>query len=872
MRLSKVVVAASILMLAGAAGVVHALQDVIWPPPVVDDGKGAPVLSAEESMKTIAVPPGYRVELVAKEPTVVDPILVDFDADGRMWVLEMPGFAMNEAMADSREPICRLVVVEDTDNDGMMDKRTVFADGLILPRALKAVDGGLLVGEPPNLWLMKDTDGDLKMDVKEPVADTYGTRERNIEHNANSLIWGLDNWVYTSEHDWHLRWKNGKFEVMPTLSRGQWGGSIDDAGRIYRNVNSAPLFVDFTLARYFVRNPNIARTRGLYDPVISLEEAVVWPMRPTRGVNRGYRDQFFRPDDTSWILQSAGTPYVYRGDRLPQELHGNVFVTDSTTNLVHRLVMVDDGAGRITAKNGYEKGEIFASSDERLRPVSLAGGYDGALYIVDMYRGVVQDVAYQTEYLQAYIQEHELVMPIGRGRIWRLVHETTELDRKPAMSGQTPAQLVQYLSHPNGWWRDMAQMLIVQRGDKSVVPAVAELARQAPDWRTRLHAMGVLAGLDSLDEASVRAALAHPHPDVRAWGLRWAEPFMAQPGHALAAEALKLMDDPNWIVRRQLAASIGELPEGARVDPAVDVLRRYGSDEMTVDATLSGLAGLEATVLDRLVQAGVTAESTDAVTMLAGALARSGDLARVQHLIDLIADAARPEWQRLALVEGLATGLPAGGGGRGGRGGGRGAGRGAAPAASGIALAAEPAALMALAAGTGPLSEAARTAVARLSWPGKPAPVVTVEPLTPEETARFEAGATVYKSLCIGCHLETGRGQEGVARSLVGSPYVVGPDAGSAVRVVLSGKEGTTGLMPPLGGVLSDEQIAAVLTYVRREWGHTASAVDPEDVREIRGLTSVRNKPWTDAELPAGRGGGGGGRGRAAGPAAGRGQ
>lgn len=881
MRMSRVVLVAVGLAVVGAA-VLQAVQNRAWPPPVVKDLPNAPVLSAEESMKTIAVPPGYRVELVAKEPVVMDPILMDFDADGRMFVLEMPGFALDKAMSDSREPICRLVVIEDTNNDGQMDKRTVFADGLILPRAIKAVDGGILVGEPPNLWLMKDTNGDLKADTKDLVANSYGTRERNIEHNANSLIWGLDNWIYTSEHDWHLRWNNGKFETVPTLSRGQWGGAIDDAGRVYRNVNNAPLFVDFTLARYFMRTPGLTRTSGLYEPVISLEQATVWPSRPTRGVNRGYRDQFFRADDTSTILQSTGTPYVYRGDRLPAELRGNVFVTDSTTNLVHRMVMVDDGTGRMTAKNGYAKGEIFASSDERLRPVSLMGGYDGALYVVDMYRGVVQDVAYQTEFLQEYIRKKEMELPVNLGRIWRLVHQTTQLDRKPAMSGQTPAQLVQYLSHPNGWWRDTAQQLIVQRGDKSVVPAVTQLARTAPDWRTKLHAMAVLGGLNALDEATVQAALTDKSADVRAWGLRWSEPWLKQPGHPLAAAALRLMNDTNWIVRRQLAATIGELPADARVEPTVTVLQRYGNDQMTVDAALSGLAGLEAAVLDRMMQAppatGAAGQRSDAVTMLAAAVARTGDLAKVQEIITWSTDVKRPEWQRVAVLQGLTNGLPAGagGGGRGGRGGGGGAaGRGAGPApAAAVMLPAEPIALTMLAAGKGAAADAARTAVARLNWTGKPAPVVpAVTPLTPAEEKLFAAGQTVYRSLCIACHMENGRGQEKVAPPLVDSRYVVGPDASNAVRIVLGGKEGPTGLMPPLRAALTDDQIAGALTYVRRSWGHTASAVSPADVLELRGLTKARTKPWTDAELPAGRGGGAGagGGGRAGGRAGGAG-
>ncbi len=856
---AKGLAAAAVVTMA-AFGVLRAQQQG-WPPPVTPDPTPtAPALSPEESMKTIVVPPGYRVELVAAEPMVLDPILAEFGPDGRMWVLEMPGFAMNMAMADSREPICRLIVLEDTDDDGTMDKRTVFADGLVLPRALKPIDGGVLVGEPPMLWLMRDTDGDLKMDTKEAIADTYGRLEANPEHNANSLIMGLDNWIYTSEHDWHLRFNKGTYEVVPTLSRGQWGGSIDDAGRIYRNVNSAPLFADFTLARYFMRNPNATSTRGLYEPVISLEEAVVWPIRPTKGVNRGYRDQFFREDGSSRILQSTGTPFVYRGDRLPKDVHGNVFVTDSTTNLVHRFVMVDDGTGNIRATNAYERGEIFASTDERLRPVSLTAGPDGTMYIVDMYRGVVQDVQYQTEYLQTHIRNRELEMPISRGRIWRLTHDTTQRDRRPALSQETPAGLVKYLSHPNGWWRDMAQLMLVQRQDASVVPEVRTLARSAPDWRTKLHAMGVLDGLDSLDVETVQAALTDSHPDVRAWGIRWSEHWLGEPGHPLATAVLGMMGDANWIVRRQLAASIGELPAEARVAPAVSMLQLYGDDPMTVDALISGLHNLEGEVFSALLQARADAAPEEAMRMLAAAVGRSGDLDRVQAVLAVGVDEARPEALRTAVLEGLASGLPAVGGGRG-RGGFGGRGRGAGPATPPVQLAGEPAALTALAAGEGGLADAADAVVARLEWPGKPEPVNEVPPLTPEEMKRFEAGAELYQNLCIACHQPDGRGREGIAPSLVGSALLLGND-GIPTRIILGGKEGEIGLMPPLSA-LTDDQIASVLTYVRREWGNAASAVDPESVREIRGLTSTRTRPWTNDELmPAGRGGGGRGGGR----------
>lgn len=814
-----------------------------WPPAVVQEDQGAPELSAEDSLKTIVVPPGYRVELVAKEPLVEDPILIEFDADGRMWVVEMPAFAMGEGMQDSREGICRVVVLEDLDDDGTMDRRTVFADKLVLPRAIKALATGVLVGEPPHLWWMRDTNGDLRMDEKELVSDTFGRLEGNPEHNANSLIWGLDNWVYTSEHDWHLRFTSGGFEVVPTLNRGQWGGSIDDAGRVYRNVNSSPLFVDFTLARYFMRNPSVVQTRGLYEPLISLEDAEVWPVRPTRGVNRGYRDEVFRPDGSSRILQSAGTPVVYRGDRLPAELRGGVFVTDVTTNMLHWFVIDDDGRGRLTARNGFKAGEIFAARDERLRPVSAASAPDGTLYVVDMYRGVVQDAAYQTEYLKDYIRKNQLSQPINRGRIWRLAHETTRRDRKPSLSKETPAALVPYLAHPNGWWRDTAQQLLVQRGDRAVVPALKELSRSAPNWRTKLHALGTLGGLGALDVPTLQPLYADPSPDVRAWAVRWSEPWLAEPGHPLAAAALRLIDDPHWTVRRQLAASIGEMPAAERVEPALAMLQRYGGDAITVDAVVSGLARMEAEVLGRLLQGEGNADAAEGVAMLAGALARARAPAALGALLEQAATTGRPLWQRAALLRGLDAGLRMGN-----RGDPAGAGR-TAPAPAAVMLRVPPHSLTRMESEPGDIGTLAKAVAAKLDWPGKPVARVEGPPLTADEKARFETGRKLHGTLCVSCHGPDGRGRERQSPSLVGSPLLVG-DAGIPTRIMLAGKEGDVGLMPPLSA-LTDDEIASVLTYVRREWGHTASAVAPDEVKEVRGLTKLRTRPWSAEELRA---------------------
>jgi mono/diheme cytochrome c family protein/glucose/arabinose dehydrogenase len=832
----------------------------------------SPALSPEEEMKTFATPPGYHVQLVAAEPLIESPIIIDFDPDGRMWVLELQAFLPDTSGRDTQDPVCDVAVLEDTNGDGTMDKRTVFADRLVLPRALKVLDHGVLIGEPPNLWLMKDTNGDLKADTKEAVYKNYGRFIGGIEHNANGLLWAMDNVLYTSEWNENLRLKDGRFEVLPSLSRGQWQASQDDAGRVFRNVNDAPLFVDYTPARYFLRNPNAARTRGLYESLIDQMEATVYPVRQNRGVNRGYRDPFFRADGSSIVIQGAGSPTVYRGDRYPADVRGSVFITDSPTNLVHRFDIVDDGGGRLTAKNAYARGEFLASSDERFRPVNLMSAPDGNLYVVDMYRGVVQDGGIWSDYLREYIKSNDLELPVARGRIWRVVHGTGAATRgpKPSLSSASPTQLVETLSHANGWWRDTAQRLLVERSEKSVVPALRKLVASAPDWRTKLHAIWTLDGLDAIEPGDVEKALADTRADLRAAGVRLAERYLgSNPG--IVKTVLGLARDRNWNVRRQVASSIGELPAAARLEPAVAMLREHGADPIVVDAVVSGIPGAEAQALGGLVgAAGPQPAASDSMTALAAAITRSGDVASIQKLFDMVADEARPAPVRLAILQGIDKVLPAAGagGGRAGRVGlaglsTPGAGE-AFTAGRPVTLTAEPAGLMRLGSGAEPLATLAKAVVNKLDWPNRPAPVAIVLPLTAAQQKQFDAGAQIYKGLCIGCHQEDGKGKDKMAASLVDSPFVQSADPNAVIRVLLSGKEGTVGLMPPVGTTYDDEQIAAVLTYVRRSWGNSAAPVDSLSVLEVRGLTKTRNKPWTDDELKAlgGRGGRGGNAGR----------
>ena len=889
-----------------------AQQSKPWPPGLQKVGNESPVLSPDAEMQTFYMPPGYHVELVASEPMIQDPILIDFDPQGRLWAIEMATYMeeINPSNERERQPNNRIVVLEDTNNDGKMDKRTVFMDGLVLPRALKVLDHGVLVAEPPNLWLVHDTNGDLHADSKELVTSTFGRLDAAVEHNANSLFWAMDNWMYTSESDTFLRLKNGQFDVKRALSRGQWGATQDDAGRIYRNTNESVLHVDLVPTPYYQRHPTLLRTRGSYESLEGENNEVntVWPVRPTPGVNRGYQDGVLRPDGSLARFTSVCSPIVYRGDRLPAELYGNVFVAEPAANVVSRIV-IEQARGELLPRKAYDNAEFLASTDERFRPVYLANAPDGTFYIVDIYRGIIQHKVYITEYLRDQILSRDLTLPVGKGRIYRVVHDTTHRDVTPALSKESAAQLVNRLSHPNGWWRDTAQRLLVERADRSAVPALKKLADGAKDVRARLQALWTLDGIDAIDPASVIKALADPSRDLRTSALRLSERWLSSGDAAMQAAVLKRLDDADPMVRRQLAATLGALPAGSRETSVASVLERYGSDPIVIDAAISGLRGSEIAVLQNLLKtAAETPQVAAAITMLAGTIVRGAQDAPMQTLFQWTADDARPMWQRSALLRGgevallnaampgtpaprgrgaaapagnvagsrsgpggsaafpqaRAGGAPAAGGAARaggaaaagsdvvvgpGAGGGRGGGRGGNQAPP-TRLRREPA-LVALAdRDKSDLGQRATALLARLEWPGKPG-ATAITPLTPEEEQRFAAGEQIYQNICRACHQADGRGQEKVAPALIGSPFGLAASGGVPARILINGKEGTVGLMPPLGATLTDEQIAAVLTYIRREWGHAAAAVDPATVKDTRAAVAGRTRPWTNEELLA---------------------
>ena len=339
------------------------------------------------------------------------------------------------------------------------------------------------------------------MDTKELVTNQFGRFDGDPQNNANGFVWALDNRLYTAGlADVQLRLKNGAFEVTRTLQRGEWGVTQDDAGRIYRNTNESAVHVDLVPTTYYARNPNLVRTRGSYDRLASANEDlnVVWPVRPNPGTNRAYQTGIDRADGTLLKFTSVCAPLVYRGDRLPSELYGNMFVAEPAANLVGRIVLEQDERG-LTARKAYPRGEFLASTDERFRPVYITNAPDGTMYIADLYRGIIEHRISITEYLRDQILERRLNRSTGFGRIYRVMHESAARDLRPPFPAGGS-------SNASADRSAVTSERLVARHRRSgcsssgtINPSARRCSRWPRDlspWRTRLPALWILDALD----------------------------------------------------------------------------------------------------------------------------------------------------------------------------------------------------------------------------------------------------------------------------------------------------------------------------------------------------------------------------------------
>lgn len=807
----------------------------------------APVLSPEEAVKSFTLPEGFEVQIVAAEPLVDTPVAMEIGPDGRMWVVEMRGYMRDPDATGEHDKIGRIKVLDDTNGDGRMDKMTVFKDGLFLPRAIALVRGGVLVAEPPRLLFFEDTDGDDKADKHTVVATDYAVacdpargKSANPEHAANGLMWALDNWIYSANHTVRFRNTNGEWQREPTIKRGQWGISQDNLGRIYYNSNSDMLRADLVPSEYLQRNPFNSRRSGTAIRVAKTQET--WPGRLNLGVNRGYRKGTLRADGPlegrlSRFTGACG-PVVYRGDNFPAAYQGNSFVCEPTGNFIRRNKHTEAN-GTVVAENAEDGTEWMSSSDERFRPVNLYNGPSGGLYIVDMYRGLVQHRIYLTSYLRAQTESRGLEKDIDNGRIYRVIHKGARKSPQD-LAKASGKQLVAALSSDNGWTRGTAQRLLVE-STEDVNADLAKLATDGGHALGRVHALWTLEGRAAISPAVVLDALSDSDSGVRMAAARLAEPWLKLPGSDAIIDQLVLNTGTDDITElRQMVLSLGAHGNILTHMGIRSALFNHADKPYIMDAALSGLAGEELEFLELLLaeRRWRTAEHrAGVIEALSDSIFREGRPSRVGKLIYSTYGRRIQGWQRLAILRGVARNKSKG---------------------KPVYFDEKPKMLTVLQKSKNKEEAKLANSIDKLFlWNGKPGvkPLPPLRPLTDAEQAQFTQGKQLYTFTCATCHQGHGRGQAGVAPPLVDSDWVLKSDD-RLVRIVLQGVAGPITVngqkhdleMPALVG-FNDDQVASILTYIRREWDHRGEPVKAATVKTIRAATAGRVDPWTEPEL-----------------------
>jgi putative heme-binding domain-containing protein len=822
----------------------------------------APALPPTEALKSFRVADGFRIECVAAEPLIVDPVFFEFDPDGRIWAIEYRGWMRDIEGTGEGDPICRIVVLEDTDDDGIMDSSKVFLDKLVMPRTLAFVAGGVLVAEPPHLWYCRDTDGDLVCDDKRRVGD-YG-KPGNPEHTDNGLMHALDNWMYNAKSAVRHTFVDGKIVQEPTAYRGQWGMAQDDHGRLFFNYQNSSLHADLAPADFIRRNPH-QRTGGKAGTSAALNVNVataahdVFPIRVTPGITLGGTE--LREDGRLRTFTVACGPTIYRGDQFPEQYRGAAVIPEAGGHLI-RLDLLDGDGARIDARNAFGETEWVASTDERFRPVCSRTGPDGAVYVCDLYRGIIEHVIFMMPYLRNQILSRGLDKPIGLGRIYRIVHEGKPLGPRPRLSRASNAELVEALSHPNGWWRDTAQRLLVERRAEDVAGPLRNVAVKEGPAVGRVHALWTLSGIGRLDWRTASAAADATNPSVRASAIRLACQAEDRPPAAAVCEWLRpFVSDKRPMVRLQLLLSMGDFARDASAGPeAIDtmasILAEY-PEPLFAAAAVSGLEDRELEMIERLLVTRVPDGSASAwteemerqsgaVEMLATCVVHAGDASRLARLLDLVASttAERP-WITAAIAKGVTTSNPA-------------TSRWPEP----VALSGRPALLSLLEKSPDPAGRGLAARILRIvTWPGdatsrEKRPVL--QPLTQEQEKRRVQGEAVYAVTCLSCHKGDGLGQPGQAPPLDGSEWVNGSPK-TLIRIALHGLRGPVKVagqewnmqMPGLGesALMTDARMAGTLTYVRRAWNNYGSPIDPGQVADVRLSAAGRSSPWTAEEL-----------------------
>jgi putative membrane-bound dehydrogenase-like protein len=619
-------------------------------------------LSLEAALRSIHVRDGFRVELVAAEPLVRDPVAIDWGADGRLWVAEMADYP--SGMDGRGKPGGRIRTLTDTDGDGRYDKSVLFLEDLNFPNGIMTWRGGVLITAAPHILYAEDTDGDGKADVRRTLYS--GFLEGNQQLRVNGLRWGLDNWIYCASgahhagygadtgitstltsyktqvgsRDFRIRPDTG--QIDPQSGPSQYGRNRDVWGNWFGVQNSHPLWHYVLADHYIRRNPHFVPP----DP----RRQVVTPSNP-RVYPAKKPQKRFHSFQQSGRFTSACSAIVYRDELLFQfgpEQHA--FTCEPFHNLVQHNVITREGVSFTFHHDAAEKDvDFFASSDRWCRPVMARTGPDGALWVVDMYRYMIEHPQWLPE---AGRRELEPFYRHGEqhGRIYRVYPKGADPRVIPDFTGFATRDLVAKLDSPNGWVRDKVQQLLIRRQDESAVDALRRMASGGEKPLARLHALCTLDGLGALNEAVLRVALADAHPQIRRHAIRLTEGRVASIG-PLRRALLDRRNDPDPQVRLQLACSLGTL-DGPDVSTALThLLATADGDTYRIAAVMSSVGERHAgPVLSAAIELPQLAPSTVvALIRIAAAYRSNGALRRVlEFIVEPRAEEATRQWKLLA--------------------------------------------------------------------------------------------------------------------------------------------------------------------------------------------------------------------------------
>ena len=541
--------------------------------------------SAEQSWKSIRVRPGFRVELVAAEPLVMDPIALDWGADGKLWVVEMADYPLG--LDDQGKPGGRVRYLEDTDGDGAYDNSTLFLDEIAYPTGVMAWRDGVLVSAAPDLFFAKDSDGDGTADVHELLYRGFG--EGNQQHRVNGFDWGLDNWIYLANGDSGGVVESVKLQQKVDISgrdlriqpddgfidaeagQTQFGRHRDDHGNWFGCSNPLPVR-HYVLSDHYLRRNPLVTAESVRRDIARVDNTQLFPISRVLSHWSKYQPP---PLGQPHRFTSACSTSVYRDNLFGAKFLGNTFTCAPVHNAVHRRVLVPAGVSFESIRPNDETDfEFLASTDSWFRPTTATTGPDGALWITDMYRLVIE----HPEWIDDQ-REKELFLRAGhdRGRIYRVFPENEPPRKIPRYDRLSTPQLVAALDSPNGRQRDTAQRLLIHRRDEAATSPLRQMTSSSANPFARLQALCTLDGLGQVDSSTLLGALTDEHPTVRRHAVRISEKFLSTQGadgDRVLMALKRLVTDTDPHVRLQLACSLGYSP-----DPqAIQTLARLAVD------------------------------------------------------------------------------------------------------------------------------------------------------------------------------------------------------------------------------------------------------------------------------------------------------